>query len=116
METAQGRVPFAKAATIPVGQHVRVSKEKMLFAKAAEQNFRTEIFRVAKVIYRRPRAVYVLQDINGTRIFCQFYREELSPVRINFTTTHKIDKILDKWVGSGIRIRLLGAAGSVKNI
>ena len=51
---------FAKAATIRVGQHVRFSKGKMQFAKATEQNFSTEIFSVAKVIDRRPRAVYKL--------------------------------------------------------
>jgi hypothetical protein len=30
-----------------VGQHVRISKEKMKFAKAYEHNFSTEIFRIA---------------------------------------------------------------------
>jgi len=38
-----------------VGQHVRINKEKMTFAKSAEQYFSTEIFRIAKVIERRPR-------------------------------------------------------------
>ena len=38
-----------------VRQHVRISKEEMNFAKGAEQNFNTEIFRIAKVIDRRPR-------------------------------------------------------------
>jgi hypothetical protein len=41
----------------PVGQHVRISKEKMKFAKVAEMNVSTEIFRIVKVIDRRPRAV-----------------------------------------------------------
>jgi len=31
-----------------VGQHVRISNEKMNFAKAAKQNFSPEIFRIAK--------------------------------------------------------------------
>jgi len=54
MEEAQWRVPFAKAAVFRLGQHVRISKEVMQFAKGAEQNFNTEIFRVKKVIGRRP--------------------------------------------------------------
>jgi len=33
-----------------VGQHVRISKEKMKFAKSGEQNFSTEIFRITTVI------------------------------------------------------------------
>jgi len=42
-------------AKFRVGQHVRISKEKMKFAKCAEQNFSQEIFRIAKVKERRPR-------------------------------------------------------------
>jgi len=50
-----GRLRVAKAAsTFRVGQHVSNSKEKMRCAKAVEQNFSTEISRVAKVIGRRP--------------------------------------------------------------
>jgi len=56
-----------------------MSKEKIRFAKAAEQNFFTVIFRVSKIIDRRPRVVYELEDLNGTPIDGQFYREELTP-------------------------------------
>jgi len=56
MEAAQGRVRVAKAP-FRVGQYVRISKEELRFVKAAIQNFNTEIFRVAKIIERRPRAV-----------------------------------------------------------
>jgi len=48
------RVRVAKAATFRVGQHIRIIKEKMRFAMAAEQNFSIEIFRFAKVMERRP--------------------------------------------------------------
>ena len=46
------------------GQHVRISKEKMNFAKGGEQNFCTEIFRITKVIEMLPRPVYELEDFN----------------------------------------------------
>jgi len=72
----------AKAASFGVGRHVRISNEKMRFAKAAEQNLSTEIFSVAKVIDRRPRAVYELEDLNGTPIDGEFYRVGLTPIRI----------------------------------
>ena len=52
------------------------SKEKIRFAKAAEQNFSTEIFRVAKVIDSRPRVVYEHENLNGTPIEGQLYLEE----------------------------------------
>jgi len=81
MEAQIRRVSIAKA-TFRVGQHVRIIMEKMRFAKAAEQNFSTEIFRVAKVIDTRPRVVYELDDLNSTPIDAQVYREELTAVNI----------------------------------
>jgi hypothetical protein len=60
-----------------VGQHVRISKEKMHFAKGAEQNNSTEIFRVPKVIKSLPRPVYELQDLNDTPILASFIRRSL---------------------------------------
>jgi hypothetical protein len=102
MEAKKQRVRFA-TSKIRVRQHVRISKEKMKFAKATEHNFSTEIFRIVKVIHRRPRAVYELEDLNGTPIDGQFYQEELTPVRITSWTTYKIDKILDKGVRRGNR-------------
>jgi len=46
-----------------VGQHVRISK-KAKFAKTAEQNFSTEVFRIIKVIHRTPRPKHELEDLN----------------------------------------------------
>jgi ribosomal protein L21E len=86
-----------------VGQHVRISKEKLQFAKAAERNFSTGIFEVANVIDRSPRVVYELEDLNGTPIDGQFYREELTPVRVSDRTIYQIDKILRKRVRRVIR-------------
>ena len=51
-----------------VGQHVRIIKEKMKFAKRSERNFTDEIFRIVNVIRRTPRPVYELEDLNGTLI------------------------------------------------
>jgi len=84
-------------------QHVRITKEKMKFAKGGEQNFSTEIFRIAKVIERRPRPVFELEDLNRTPIDDQFYQEKLTPVRVTKNTVYKIDKILDERVRRGIR-------------
>jgi len=61
-------------AKFSAGQHVFISKEKMKFAKGVEQNFSTEIFRIAKVIERRPRPLYELKDLNDTPIDGQFYQ------------------------------------------
>jgi len=48
------RVRVAKEETHKVWQHVRISKEKMRFAKTTENNFSTEILRVAKVTETLP--------------------------------------------------------------
>jgi len=97
MNTRRRRIRVAKVK-FSVGQHVRISKEKMKFAKGGEQTFSTEIFRITKVIERRPRPVYELEHLNKTPIEGQFYTEELTPLRITEETAYKIDKILDKRV------------------
>jgi len=86
----------------------------MKFAKGGEQTFSTEIFRITKVIQRRPRPVYELEDFNKTPIEGQFYAEELTPVRITEENTYKIDKILDKRVRRGIREYLVRWKGYSK--
>jgi hypothetical protein len=92
-----------------VGQLVRISKEKMKFAKGGEQNYTTEIFKIHKVLYRTPRPVFELEHLRGQEIEGQFYSEELVPVRITKQTNYKIDKILDKRVRRGILgISILG--------
>jgi len=98
-----------------VGQQVRISKEKMKFAKGGEQTFSTKIFRITNVIERRPRPVYELEDLNKTPIDGQFYAEELTPFRITKETTYKIDKILDKRVRRGIREYLVRWKGYSKD-
>ena len=40
-----------------VGQDIRISKEKMKFAKGSEQNYTDEIYRIVKVIRRTLRPV-----------------------------------------------------------
>jgi hypothetical protein len=83
-------------------QHVRISKQKLKFAKGGEQNYTTEILNVHKVVHKTRRPVYELKDLLGTYIG-QFYSEELSPVSISERTTYKIDKILKKRLQRGIQ-------------
>jgi hypothetical protein len=95
-------IPIAQHK-IRVGQHVRISKEKMKFAKGGEQNYTTDVFRIIKVIRRIPRPLYELEDLNRKLIDGQFFNEDLSPVRITKRTTFKIDKILSTRDRRGIR-------------
>jgi hypothetical protein len=88
-------------------QHVRISKEKAKFAKSAEMNYTIEIFQISKVIARKPRPVYELEDLNNHPIDGQFYEEELKPVRISKDTHFQIDKILRTRVKRGIKEHLV---------
>jgi hypothetical protein len=53
MNEKRGRIPISQPK-FRVGQHVRISDEKMKFAKGGEQNNTTEVFRIIKVIRRTP--------------------------------------------------------------
>jgi len=112
---AQRRGVRVAKAKFRVGQHVRISKQKMKVAKSAEQNFSTEIFRIAKVTERRPRPLYELEDLNLTPIQGQFYQEELTRVRVTRRTVYKIDKILYKQVKCGILEYLIRWIGYSKD-
>jgi hypothetical protein len=61
MNEKRGRIPIAQPKFI-VGQNVRITKEKMKFAKGGEQNYTTEVFRIIKVIRWTSRPVYELED------------------------------------------------------
>ena len=99
---AERRIVRVDNVKINVGQHERISKEKMMFAKGAEQNFSTSIFRIAKLLERHPRTIYVLVELNEAPIEGQPYRYELIPVRISKQRVYKILTVLDKRVRCGI--------------
>jgi hypothetical protein len=102
MTEEQARLKRAPAIN-GVGQTERISKEKMKFAKAFEQNYSAEIFKISKVVRRSPRPLYELEDLRGMPIEGQFYKEELTPVKISRRTEYRIDKIMDTRVRRGIR-------------
>jgi len=84
----QGRVKFK------VGDLVRITKEKIKFAKGYEKNISTEIFLVVKVIQRVHQPVYELTDLQDQPIEGQFYNYELVKVTVSPQTEFEIDKIM----------------------
>ena len=98
-----------------IGQHEGIGKEKIKFGKGGEQNFSTDLFRILKVVDRRPWPIYELEDLNKTPIEERFYGEELTPVRISKQTTYMIDKILDKQVRRGSKEYLVRWIGYSKD-
>ena len=59
-----------------VGDHVKISKFKNVFAKGYTPNWSEEIF-VAKKIKNTVPWTYVISDLNGGEIVGKFYENEL---------------------------------------
>ena len=59
-----------------VGDHVRISKYKNIFAKGYAPNWSEEVFIIIK-IKNTVRWTYVINDLNGKEITGTFYEKEL---------------------------------------
>ena len=86
-----------------VGDHVRISKYKNIFAKGYTRNWLEEVFVVSKIKNKVP-STYVVNDLNGEEITGSFYEKELQKTsqqkfRIEKVLTRKGDKLYDKWKG-----------------
>ena len=73
---------------------MRITKEKLKFAKRYEQTFSTKIFRVVKVIQRMPQPVYKLSDKQDRPIEGKFDNYELVKVSVSHQVEFQIDKIV----------------------
>ena len=59
-----------------VGDHVRISKYKNIFAKGYTKSWSEEVFLVSKIKDTVPWT-YVINDLNGGKIAGSFYEKEL---------------------------------------
>ena len=59
-----------------VGDHVRISKFKNIFAKGYTPNWSDEIF-IVKKIKNAVSRTYIISDLNGEEIVGSFYEKEL---------------------------------------
>ena len=59
-----------------VGDHARISKYKIFFAKGYAPNCSEEVFVISKIKNTVPRT-YVINDLNGEEIIGTFYKKEL---------------------------------------
>ena len=76
-----------------VGDSVRISKYKSVFAKGYLPSFTEEIFKIKQIIFTQP-IVYKLEDYQNEDIDGYFYEEELSHVLNPDDIEHKIEKVL----------------------
>ena len=86
-----------------VGDHVRISKYKNIFAKGYMPNWSEEIFVIKKIKNTVPWT-YVINDLNGKEIIGTFYEKELQGTnqqeyRIEEIIKKKGNKLYVKWKG-----------------
>ena len=86
-----------------VGNYVRISKYKNIFAKGYTLNWSEEVFVVSKIKNTVPWT-YVVSDLNGEEITGSFYEKELQKTsqekfRIEKVLKRKGDKLYVKWKG-----------------
>ena len=62
-----------------VGDHVRISKYKNIFAKSYTPNWSEQIFVIKEIKHTVPWT-YVINDFNGKEIIGTFYEKELQKI------------------------------------
>ena len=92
-----------KIPKFKVGDQVRISKYKNIFAKGYMPNWSEEILIIKKIKNTVPWT-YVLNDLNGEEIIGTFYEHELQKTKENEFRIEKViekkgDKLYVKWKG-----------------
>ena len=86
-----------------VGDHVRISKYKSIFAKYQAPNWSEEVF-VIKKVKSTVSWTYVISDLKGEDMFGTFYEKELQKTNqkefgVEKVIKRKDDKLYVKWKG-----------------
>ena len=81
-----------------VGDHVKISKYKNIFAKGFVPNCSEEVFLITKVENTVPWT-YVISDLNGEEIFGTFYEKELQKTN---QKEFRIESVMINYMPNGI--------------
>ena len=92
-----------KDSKFKVGDHIRISKQKNVFAKGYTPNWSEEVF-IIKKVKNTVSWTYIINDLNGEEITESFYEKELQKTnqkefRIEKVIKRKGDKLYVKWKG-----------------
>ena len=92
-----------KDPKLKVGDHIRISKYKNIFAKGYNPNWSEEVFVVGK-IKNTVLWTYVINDLNGEPIAGGFYEKELQNTSLEKSRIEKVlkrkgDQLYIKWKG-----------------
>ena len=97
-----------------IGDHVRISRYKNIFAKGYTPNWSEEVF-VIKKVKNTFSWTYVINDLNGGEIIGTFYEKELQ--RTN-QEEFRIEKVIKKketsYMSNGKDMIIHSVVGSIK--
>jgi transposase InsO family protein len=79
---------------VRVGDKVRISKVKSVFAKGYLPNWTEEIFTISSINTKYFPTTYKLKDYDGEVIEGSFYREEIELITHEDTDTYLVEKII----------------------
>ena len=104
-------IPNKKDPKFKVGDNVRISKYKNIFAKGYTPNWSEEVFVINKIKNTVPWT-YAINDLNGEEITGSFYEKELQKTsqkefRIEKVLKRKGDKLYVKWKGYDSRFSVI---------
>ena len=106
-----------KDTKFKVGDHVRISKCKNIFAKGYTPNWSEEVF-VIKNVKNTVPWTYVINDLNDEEIIGTFYEKELQKTnqqefRIEKVIKKKVDKVIN-YMSNGKIVIVHLIAGLIK--
>lgn len=96
-----------KTPKFNVGDHVRISKHKMIFAKGYTPNWTNEIFTIHSIQPSVP-VTYLLKDHTKQVLKGGFYEHEISKTKVG--NVYLVEKVM-KRSGDRVRVRWLGFNG-----
>lgn len=100
------RVPVKRRKPkLKVGDYVRITKSKGIFAKGYHANWTTEPFKIKSIATRNP-PVYYLADLADEEISGTFYEPEVQKINFDEGAARAIEKII-KTKGKGKNLQYL---------
>lgn len=104
LNTVYNNIKISGKAKLKIGDYVRISKHKNIFAKGYEPNWTTEVFIIEKRQHTNP-VTYKIKDLDNQPIKGGFYEHELQEAK--FSNVYLVEKVLRikgnqayvKWLG-----------------
>ena len=85
---------WKEKANFKVGDIVRISKVKSVFAKGYLPNWTEEVFTVASINTKYSPVTYKLKDYQGEIIEGSFYQHEIQKIILNQEDTYLLEKVI----------------------